>query len=87
MSVARQRREVADEAGSAPSPRAAMPNVVVPIPRVTVGIEEAAAALGLSRDSFRRHVLPDLRVVRVGARSLVRVAELERWAQRTEMVD
>jgi hypothetical protein len=61
--------------------------VVVPIPRVAVGIDEAAAALGLSRDSFRRHVLPDLRVVRVGARRLVRIAELERWAQRIEMVE
>jgi len=61
--------------------------VIVPVPRVAVGIDEAAAALGLSRDSFRRHVLPDLRVVRVGARRLVRVAELERWAQRIEMVE
>jgi hypothetical protein len=87
MSVARQRPSAADDGAPARSARAAAPNVVVPIPRVTVGIEEAAAALGLSRDSFRRHVLPNLRVVRVGARSLVRVAELERWAQRTEMVD
>jgi hypothetical protein len=61
--------------------------VIVPVPRVAVGIDEAAAALGLSRDSFRRHVLPDLRVVRVGARRLVRVAELERWAQRVEVVE
>ena len=61
--------------------------VIVPVPRVAVGIDEAAAALGLSSDSFRRHVLPDLRVVRVGARRLVRVAELERWAQRIEMVE
>ena len=61
--------------------------IIVPVPRVAVGIDEAAAALGLSPDSFRRHVLPDLRVVRVGARRLVRVAELERWAQRIEMVE
>jgi hypothetical protein len=61
--------------------------VIVPVPRVAVGIDKAAAALGLSSDSFRRHDLPDLRVVRVGARRLVRVAELERWAQRIEMVE
>jgi hypothetical protein len=28
--------------------------------------------------------MPDLRVIRVGRRLLVRIAELERWAQRHE---
>ncbi len=54
------------------------------VPRVALTIDEAAGALGMSRDHLERHVLPDLRVIRVGRRLLVRVAELERWAQRHE---
>jgi excisionase family DNA binding protein len=54
------------------------------VPRVALTIDEAALALGMSRDHLERHVLPDLRVIRVGRRLLVRVAELERWAQRHE---
>jgi excisionase family DNA binding protein len=57
-----------------------------PIHRVTLTIDEAALALGISRDHLERHVLPDLRVIRVGRRLLVRIAELERWAQRNEAV-
>jgi hypothetical protein len=48
-------------------------------------INEAAAALGISNDTFRRFVLPELRVVQASPRlMLVRVAELERWATRRE---
>ena len=54
------------------------------VPRVALPIDEAAIALGMSRDHRERHVLDDLRVIRVGRRLLVRVAELERWAQRHE---
>jgi excisionase family DNA binding protein len=54
------------------------------VPRVALTIDEAALALGMSRDHLERHVLADLRVIRVGRRMLVRVAELERWAQRHE---
>ena len=56
------------------------------VPRVALTIDEAALALGMSRDHLERHVLPDLRVIRVGRRLLVRVAELERWAQRHEAI-
>ena len=56
------------------------------VPRVTLTIDEAALALGMSRDHLERHVLDDLRVIRVGRRLLVRVAELERWAQRHEAI-
>jgi excisionase family DNA binding protein len=56
------------------------------VPRVALTIDEAAVALGISRDHLERHVLPDLRVIRVGRRLLVRIAELERWAQRNEAV-
>jgi excisionase family DNA binding protein len=52
---------------------------------VTLTISEAAAALGISNDTFRRFVLPELRVVQASPRlMLIRVAELERWATRRE---
>lgn len=52
---------------------------------MTLTIGEAAAALGISNDTFRRFVLPELRVVQASPRlTLVRVAELERWATRRE---
>ena len=56
------------------------------VPRVALTLYEAAEALGVSRDHLERHILGDLRVVRVGRRLLVRIAELERWAERHEAV-
>lgn len=50
-----------------------------PIPRLALSKPEAAAALGVGPDHFEEHVAPDLRIVRVGRRKLVPVAELERW--------
>jgi hypothetical protein len=37
-------------------------------------------SLGMSLDSFERHVQPELRLIRRGKLRLVPVAELERWA-------
>lgn len=51
-----------------------------PVPRVTLTKPEAAAALGISVDSFERHVQPELRVIRRGRMRLVPLRELERWA-------
>ena len=48
-------------------------------PRLALSPEEAAAAIGTSRDFFDLHVLPELRVVRRGRKVLVPVRELERW--------
>lgn len=56
------------------------PSPVGPVPRVALTLDEAAAALGLSRDSLERHVLPDVRIVRRGRLRLIAVRELERWA-------
>lgn len=56
------------------------------VPRVALTLDEAAEALGVSRDHLERHILGDLRVIRVGRRLLVRIAELERWAERHEAV-
>jgi excisionase family DNA binding protein len=51
------------------------------LPRLALSPEEAARALGVSRDFFDRHVLPELRVVRRGRRRLVPLRELERWLE------
>lgn len=50
-----------------------------PVPRVALTRAEAAASLGMSLDSFERHVQPELRLVRRGSLRLVPVAELARW--------
>ena len=50
-----------------------------PIPRLALTREEAAAAIGMSIDSFERHVQPTLRLVRLGRMRLVPIGELERW--------
>jgi hypothetical protein len=55
------------------------PKPPTPIPRLALSREEAAAALGMSLDSFERHVQPTLRLVRRGRLRLVPVGELERW--------
>jgi hypothetical protein len=50
--------------------------------RLALNPVEAAAVLGCSRDFFDEHVLPELRVVRRGAKVFVPVRELERWLER-----
>ena len=50
------------------------------VPRVALSREEAAASLGISIDSFERHVQPDVRLIRRGRLRLVPLCELERWA-------
>jgi excisionase family DNA binding protein len=52
------------------------------VPRVTLSVDEAAAALAVSRDHFERHVLSQLRVVYSGRRRLIPLRELERWVER-----
>ena len=51
-------------------------------PRIALRVEEAAAALGLSRDAFDEHVRPELRLIRRGRLVLVPVRELEAWVER-----
>jgi excisionase family DNA binding protein len=48
---------------------------------LVLSIDQAADALAISRDSFERHVMADLRLVRIGRRLLVPVHELERWIE------
>jgi excisionase family DNA binding protein len=48
-------------------------------PRFVLSVEDAAAALSISRDTFERYVIAELRLIRLGRRLLVPVPELERW--------
>lgn len=47
---------------------------------VCVTKQQAAELLGVSIDSFERHIQPDLPVIRRGRVRLFAMAELERWA-------
>lgn len=53
--------------------------------RLALSVEEAAATVGISRDSFERYVLGKIRVVRVGRRIIVPVTELERFLARNAL--
>ncbi len=48
---------------------------------LALSIEDAARVLSVSRDTFERHVMKDLRLVRVGRRLLVPVRELDNWLE------
>jgi excisionase family DNA binding protein len=56
---------------------------VCAVPRLALGPEEAAAAIGVSRDFLDEHIAGELRWTRRGRRKLVAVAELERWLERS----
>lgn len=51
-------------------------------PRLGLTLDEAAATLGVSRDTFDRHIRHELRVVRRGRCLIVPVSELQRWLER-----
>lgn len=50
--------------------------------KLALSPSEAASMLSISRDSFDRHVKPELRLVRRGRIVLVPVSELQRWLER-----
>ena len=60
-----------------------MSDVVISLQPVAVTREVAAAALGMGITMFSERVQPELRVIRVGAKVLIPVSELERWAAET----
>lgn len=47
--------------------------------RLVLTTTEAAAMLGVSRDTFREIVVPEIRAVQIKQRRHWPVAELERW--------
>jgi hypothetical protein len=49
--------------------------------RLAVTRAEAAQALGVSINSFERHVQPELKIVRRGKLRLIPVREIERWLE------
>jgi hypothetical protein len=49
------------------------------VPSLALPIDQAAASLGLSENHFRRHVLPQVRSIKIGQMRIVPVIELERW--------
>ena len=61
---------------SAESARRARP------PRLALTPDEAATALGVSRDFYDQHIAPELHVVRRGRRRLIPVREVERWLEK-----
>jgi excisionase family DNA binding protein len=52
-------------------------------PRLALSPDEAAAALGVSRDHLDEHIAHELRSVRRGRRKLVAIRELELWLERS----
>jgi len=56
------------------------------VPRLALTPAEAATSLGISRDSFDRYVLPEVRAVRRGRLVLIPLKELERWVERSASV-
>lgn len=56
--------------------------VVTAPPRLGLTLDEAASAVGVSRDTFDRHIRHELRIVRRGRCLIVPVAEIERWLDR-----
>ena len=52
-------------------------------PRLALSPAEAAGVLGVSRDYFDEHILPELRIIRRGRRILIPLAEIERWLERS----
>jgi len=48
-------------------------------PALALSVEQACAALGVSWDTWREHIEPEVRIVRIGRRKLIPLRELERW--------
>jgi hypothetical protein len=64
------------------SPRFALIQADMAVPRLALTRAEAAASLGMSVDSFERYVQPELRLIRRGSLRLIAVPEIEQWLER-----
>lgn len=54
-------------------------------PRLALTQQEAAAALGVSVETFVEHIRPTLPSVPAGSRRLYRVSAIEEWLQEQEI--
>lgn len=52
------------------------------VPRTALTIEEAAASVGVSTSTFKRHCLPAVKSLKIGGCRVISVAELRRYADR-----
>lgn len=50
-------------------------------PRLGLTVAEAAQAVGMSESSFKRHVQPELRIVRRGSLRIIPLSEIEQWLE------
>jgi excisionase family DNA binding protein len=50
-------------------------------PRLGLTVAEAAQVVGMSESSFKRHVQPELRIVRRGTLRIIPLSEVERWLE------
>jgi hypothetical protein len=51
-------------------------------PRLALTVAEAAEVIGMSESSFKRHVQPELRIVRRGSLRIIPLFEVERWLEK-----
>lgn len=50
--------------------------------RITLTIDEACKAMGISKPTFRQYVMPELRLYFVGRKPLIPVSELQKHVER-----
>ena len=50
-----------------------------PVPALALNVKQCCAALNVSFETWRKHVEPDIRVVRVAGAKRVAISELQRW--------
>jgi hypothetical protein len=48
-------------------------------PALALSVEQACQALGVSWDTWRAHIEPNVRIVRIGRRKIVPTSELQVW--------
>jgi excisionase family DNA binding protein len=51
-------------------------------PALALSVEQACEALGVSWDTWRAHIEPEVPLVRLGRRKLIPVSELQAWLDR-----
>ena len=72
-------RSITARAPAATRPAGALPAKKRSAPALALGVEQACDALGVSWDTWKEHIAPDVRIVRIGRRKLIAVSELQRW--------